>query len=213
MAKWKSPNGTEVDLGDGVNDATVAAIGTMIGASLEPVTASIAETVKTSLSEALAPVTQEIEQIKKAGAPAPDPKANPPKGGGGDAEPPAWAKGLIEKVDGIAKERDAERDQRTTEQLVKAYFDKHLPNLQGRDVLMRRAVTAKPKDEAALKTLVGEFQQEYASVVGKDAATKAFSASPGKEGAKPADADSAAAEKEARLKRIREATPDVVVKD
>ncbi|MCA9289381.1 MAG: hypothetical protein KDA05_12385 [Phycisphaerales bacterium] len=206
MAKFRKPDGTEIDLGDGVTDDQVKAIGTIVSASLEPVTESIGKAVKDGLAEAIKPVTERIDKIEQGsdGDADDDDDANDK---GGDDKMPAWARTLTETVQGIAKERENERTQRTTEQLVKSYVEKNLPNIKGKDRLVKRLIGMAPKDEAALKAGVEDIKAEW-----KDAGVdveKAFSASPAGEGAKGDDAGADDAERKSKEKveAIRRAGP------
>lgn len=195
-------------------DAKIVGLLEVVGAALttqvETAVAGVGETVKTTLTESLKPITTQIEEIKKAapapGAPTPKPGEKPAPGD----DMPAWAKGLVDSVTALANERAAEKEQVTVAGSVKAYLDKHLPNLgDARAVIERRLVALKPKDEAAIKTAVTELREEY-RLAGVD--VKKFDADPKKEGATEDPKDEAARLKAEKIRQIRDTGPVVKVR-
>ncbi|MCL4221037.1 MAG: hypothetical protein KJZ65_06680 [Phycisphaerales bacterium] len=207
----KTADGKPVSL-EGI-DAKIVGLLEVVGAALttqvETAVAGVGETVKTTLTESLKPITTQIEEIKKTapapGAPTPKPGEKPAPGD----DMPAWAKGLVDSVTALANERAAEKEQVTVAGSVKAYLDKHLPNLgDARAVIERRLVALKPKDEAAIKQAVTDLREEY-RVAGVD--VKKFDADPKGEGAKdqPKD-DSPEAVEAKKIKALREGPRSLV---
>lgn len=199
LKNLKTADGKPVNL-EGV-DAKVVGLLEVVGAALttqvETAVAGVGETVKTQVTEALKPVATQIEELKKAPAPTPPKPGDKP-----EPDMPAWAKGLVEKIDGIATERAAEKEQATVAGSVKGYLDKHLPNLgDARAVIERRLVAMKPKDEAAIKQAVTELREEY-KLAGVD--VKKFDADPAGEGARPQPKDEAEKLKNEKLAGLKE---------
>lgn len=202
----KTADGKPVSL-EGV-DAKVVGLLEVVGAALttqvETAVAGVGETVKTTMTEALAPITSQIEEIKKAPGSASRATEENPEGkpGASGDEMPAWAKGLVDSVTALANERAAEKETQTVAGSVKAYLDKHLPNLgESRAVIERRLVAAKCKDEAAIKAAVTELREEY-RLAGVD--VKKFDADPAGEGAKDQPKDEGEKIKQEKLAGLKE---------
>lgn len=200
ITKITDANGKPVSL-EGVDAKVVGvlgAIGAALSTQIETAVAGVGETVKTQVTEALSPIATQIEEIKKA---APNPGA-PKPGDKPEPDMPAWAKAMMEKVDGLATERAAEKEGATVAGAVKGYLDKHLPNLgESRAVIERRLVAAKCKDEAAIKTAVTELREEY-RLAGVD--VKKFDADPKGEGAKDTPKDEGEKIKQEKLAGLKE---------
>lgn len=204
LKNLKTADGKPVNL-EGV-DAKVVGLLEVVGAALttqvETAVAGVGETVTTKVTEALKPVATQIEELKKAPAPAPGAKPGDKPGDKPEPDMPTWAKAMMEKVDGLATERAAEKEGATIAGSVKGYLDKHLPNLgESRAVIERRLVSMKPKDEAAIKAAVTELREEY-KLAGVD--VKKFDADPAGEGAKPQPKDEAEKVKAEKLAGLKE---------
>lgn len=210
--KFKGKDGQDVTLD--IEDNLGSAISQIVEGAVAPVVATIGESIRSALTEAIKPLEQKFEAMEQGDGESGKADANgvpKAKAKAAQDEPPAWAKGLIETVASISTERQADKQRSTSEQLVEAYIAKNHPNLDaGRRAFMRdEALAAAPKDEAAVR-LAAQKSIARMTALGVDV-LKSFGASPAAEGAKN-DTGNADAEKAARIKRIREATPDVVIK-
>jgi len=194
---------------EGVDAKTVAlmtAVGEAISSQVEAVSQAanegLTEAVTAAVTAAVEPISTEIEAIKKAKGGEPDPKPDDTPAD----EPPAWAKEIIETVGSLKSEREAEKQQGTVSNLVKGYLDTKLPNLgDARAVIERRLVTAAPKDEAAVKTMVDAIREEF-KAFGADV-SKQFDADPAKEGAMDEPKDDAEREKKDKLELLSKPRP------
>lgn len=207
LKNLKTADGKPVSI-DGVDAKVVGlldVIGNALSTQIETAVAGVGETVKTQVTEALKPVATQIEELKKAPAPAPGAKPGDKPGdkpAPGADDMPAWAKGLVDSVTALTTERAAEKEGATIAGSVKGYLDKHLPNLgEARAVIERRLVSMKPRDEAAIKAAVTELREEY-RVAGVD--VKKFDADPAGEGAKPQPKDEAEKIKTEKLAGLKE---------
>lgn len=206
MAKWKKPDGTEIDID--ADDKVVAAVGTMLAAGMEQVTASIgatvAEAVKATVAEAVAPINQRIEEVAKA-KPAPKPKDDPQD----DPVAAAVARALAPVTETLAKlqsDREAEQTRAATERLARSTIERLHPNMEParRELLIGAAIAAAPKDEAAVKAAIEAKRIEW-KTAGVDVA-KAFGSTSAAEGGKPT-LDEEAARKADILNRLKNQEP------
>ena len=203
MAKFKKADGTEVDL-DGVTDAQITAYMAIASDVSAAALAGVAGTIETVVRQAVEPLAKRVDQWETADAPA---KGKKPASAEPD-EPPAWAKGLIDTVGSITKEREDARSRAETERRCGEYLNRTRPNMApaARKRLLDRLVAAAPKDDAGLAAATKDALDELKDF-GVDVA-KLNTASPAGEGAKPptSEADAAAASK-AKREEIRKAGP------
>jgi hypothetical protein len=177
------------------------AISTRVEAASNAANEGLTEAVTAAVTAAVEPISTEIEAIKKAKPGEPDPKP----GDTPNDEPPVWATKLMDTVNGLAAEREAEKQQGTVSTLVKSYLDKNLPNLgDARVVIERRLVAAAPKDEAAIKSAADAIREEYKAV---GAEGKIFDADPAKEGATDEPKDDAERDKKDKLELLSKPRP------
>lgn len=185
-------------------DAKVVAL---VTAALSGITPQLAATLK-PIQDGLAPLGELVTKVENLtkNPPAGDDKH---KGKPGDKktedgdEAPAWAKGLIGRLDALEGGIKGEKENATLRSSAEAYVKKNHPNLKGdlRDIVIDKIVAAKPKDEAGIKGVI-ESEQRVLKLAGGDAAIKPFSASVEGEGGTTGNADQARAAEAAKLKQL-----------
>jgi len=205
ITKIKTAEGKPISL-DGVDEKVVGvinALGSALSEQVEASSTATTEAVNAAVTAALEPVTTklaEIEKVKPTGKPDDKPTGTP------DDQPPTWAADLIETVNGLKSEREAEKQQGTVASMVKGYLDKNLPNLgDARAVIERRLIAAAPKDEAAIKAGVEEIRDEFKAFGAE--VTKQYDAKPESEGAKEEPKDDKEREKAEKMELLGKTKP------
>lgn len=127
----------------------------------------------TTVEEAVQPLSELPAQVTKLtealeAKPKDDKGENDDKdknAGGGD-EPPTWATKLIERVDGLASEREADKKASAMRTRVAAYLDAKRPNLSGkhRERVEARLLAIEPEDDKAIEKGLGDLKQEFADL-------------------------------------------------
>lgn len=210
MAKYKTADGTEHDLGDGVTDAQIKAISTIAADAAAAAVGGATKSLTDSIGAALAPISTRLEAIEKAGqAPSSKPKG---KAAEGEDDPVLASIGeLTKRVETLTQERESERGRAETERRVTEYLNRTRPNMtpQARKRLTARLVAAAPKDETALAAATKDALDEL-SDYGVDVA-RLNTASPAAEGATKPPASDTAAAKARKLEEIRTHKPSTFV--
>lgn len=104
--------------------------------------------------------------------------------------------GLSTRMEEVETKSVAEREAKTSQSLTAAYIEKNHPNLKGKDSILGRIASKKPKNEDEVKAALEDERKFLASVTNEDQVTKLFSADPVAEGGKGGQVD----DKEAQIK-------------
>lgn len=186
-----------------------------LATALEQAFGGITHQFSAAMSATLKPIEAKLVELAKA-PPAPEPKVDEPK----KVDDPTLAtsspelKAILDAVNGLKTRIDEVETKSTTEREGKesqartvAYIEKNHPNLKGKDSMIARIASGKPKDDDAIKAAIETERAHIVSLTGEEQATKLFSADPVAEGGKGGQVDDKEAEAKAKIDAINSELP------
>lgn len=186
---------------DGIDEKTATAIRALHGGITAQMAAATNATLK-PLQASIEAMTAQIETISKPDdsntQPKPGDNTPAPKTEGGDD--PVNQKILEEltkmnkRLDDVEAGDKEQHEKKQSLSLTQGYIEKNHPNLKGKEAVIARIASSKPKDDEAIKAAIEAEETYMNQTFGEELTTKLFSADLVSEGGESGEPDEAAAQ-------------------